>query len=159
VLPGVPQLRGHWTNRLPMIDKDIALIEAKLASAKPGSDAKVGFAIAALQARPVRKQVEANHVPQRLFKPGEPLVIDLSVHKATNVKLHYRHVNQAERYTVVEMGEEAGSYKSEIPAAYTVEEYPLQYFFEITQLGGTVDLYPGFSNLHMNPPYFVVPRS
>ena len=155
----LPYQRGHWLDRLPAMDKDIALVEGLLAEAKTGTDSGVSNAIAAAQGKPVRQPLHARHAPSATFRAGAPLAISLTVENADAVTLHYRHVDQAERYTVVPMTGSGGIYQIEIPAAYTTTEYPLQYFFSIKHHGGAeVGLYPGFDESRTRQPYFVVRR-
>jgi len=72
------------------------------------------------------------------------------------VRLHHRHVNQAERYQVAEMERQGGSWRTAIPAAYTDSPFPLQYYFELREGSGKAALYPGFTPDLTNVPYFVV---
>jgi hypothetical protein len=154
-----PFQRGHWIDRLPAMDKDIVLVEATLADAKPGMDAIVAAAISAALSKPVRPPIQATHKPPSTFPPGDALPVQLTVHGAESVRLHYRHVNQAERYSLIRMDSgHNGLYRTEIPAAYTKSEYPMEYFFEVKLAGGEVSLYPGFEGSRMNQPYFVVRR-
>ena len=50
----LPWLRGHWLDRLPAIDADIALLEKRLAAANGTGDPKVKAAIAEASGRPQR---------------------------------------------------------------------------------------------------------
>ena len=65
--------------------------------------------------------------------------------------MYYRHVNQAERWRVVEMQQTNGIYQAVIPADYTDSKYPLEYYF--CDLG---ELSPGFGDDLSGTPYFVV---
>ena len=47
------------------------------------------------------------------------------------VVLHYRHVNQAERWQSVELSRVGDAFRGEIPADYTEKRFALQYYFEI----------------------------
>ena len=153
-----PYQRGHWLDRLPAMDKDITLVEGMLAGAHTGSDTNVTNAIAAALGKTARRPLRARHTPAAAFRAGAPLAISLTVEDAGGVTLHYRHVDQAERYTVEPMTRSGGKFQLEIPAAYTAAEYPLQYFFTVKHGGGGVGLYPGFDESRMRQPYFVVRR-
>jgi hypothetical protein len=72
--------------------------------------------------------------------------------------MHYRHVNQAERFESVEMEPWSGTFRATIPAAYTDSPYPLQYYFEVRESAEKAWLYPGFAPDLGNQPYFVVRR-
>ena len=154
-----PQLRGHWLDRLPAMDKDIAAVEAKSASQSPQPDPKVARAIDAALARPVRSQLAAVHHPPATFRPGQPLTIELQLEKpAESVQLYYRHVNQAERYQTIAMEGTERKRKATIPSAYTDSAYPLEYYFEVGVSPAVKVLYPGLSATLTQQPYFVVRR-
>jgi hypothetical protein len=146
-----PQLRGHWLDRLPTIDADIALLEKRLEVAKPDApEGRVALAINDALARPRRTPVACGHTPPQRFRPGQPLQIEISFEKKPAiVRLHYRHVNHAERYQTVEM-----ETRAVIPATYTDSQFPLQYYFEVDDR-----LYPGLGTDLTTQPYFVVRRS
>jgi len=148
-----PQLRGHWIDRLPAIDADIALMAKQADRAKTGDVSPIG--------RCLRASLPCRHQPAASLHPGQPLVIDLSVDKGSNpvsARLYYRHVTQAERYESAEMQLFGGRYRATIPALYTDSPYPLQYYFELKQGSESAWLYPGFTNDLTGQPYFVVRR-
>jgi hypothetical protein len=156
----LPQQHGHWVDRLPAIDRDIAAIAEKLDWNRlmPNSP-QVLQVISKVQGRIERSQLQSRHVPAKQFVPGNPLEIELTVEPITWAKLYYRHVNQAERFTVASMERKGSVYQAAIPADYTNSDYPLQYYFELKTTTGPTLLYPGFSKDLMNQPYFVVRRS
>ena len=152
------QLRGHWLDRLPAMDRDIQAISAKLASAKSGVPGEqVAAAIQEALARPKRPAVECSHTPPARFTAGAPLEIQFSVARRTDwIKLHYRHVNQAEDYQVEQLSSSDNGYRALIPAAYTQTKFPLEYMFEVKAEGTDPILFPGFNAELTNQPYFVV---
>jgi hypothetical protein len=156
-----PQLRGHWLDRLPAIDADIAAMEARLRDAKPGEpDAAVARAIAEAKARPRRGAIRCRHAEPATFSPGRPLNLELALDsKPASVVLYYRRVNHAERWETADMAKQASAYRATIPATYTDSEYPLQYYFEIRASDEQAWLYPGFTNELTSQPYFVVRRA
>ena len=72
------------------------------------------------------------------------------------MRLYYRHVDQAERWTSVEMSHQNGHYAGAIPAEYTMSEFALQYYFGADDGKGRAWLYPGFNKTLSNQPYFAV---
>jgi hypothetical protein len=71
------------------------------------------------------------------------------VESAKDVKLHYRHVNQVERFVAAPM---TGSpWKATIPAEFTKSPWPLQYYFAVDGV-----MYPGVGANLAQQPYFVV---
>ena len=155
---GEPQLRGHWMDRLPSIDKDIAAVSDRLKAAPAGTSPK--NATAAIQKaleHPQRAVVKARHQPPAFFKRGQPVEIAIACEGSpAEVLLRFRHVDQAERYEHLQMTAAAGSYTATVPAAYTNSAYPLEYFFEVKTGATQVSLYPGFNPELNNQPYFVV---
>ena len=153
----LPQLRGHWLDRLPAIDQDIAAIEAKASTAHGESKPEAAKAIETALGRPVRATLSAKHTPASSFEPGKPLAIDLLLAQPVHrVNLYYRRVTQAERFKFVEMTASASQYKSSVPADYTASAYPLQYYFDVQITPQESVLYPGLSAALTQQPYFVV---
>ncbi len=152
--------RGHWLDRLPAIDEDIALMAKKLDQTQRSSVAQqeqVRLAIQEALNRPARVSTACHHLQPGHFKAGEPLELELSIEKkVVSARLYYRHVNHAERYNLIEMQLTGNGYRAIIPADYTNTQYPLQYYFELKETPAIAWLYPGFSADLTNQPYFVV---
>ncbi|QDK79927.1 hypothetical protein EXU85_15440 [Spirosoma sp. KCTC 42546] len=155
-----PFLRGHWLDRLPAIDQDLAAMTQKLEQAERSADTSAGRAQAAVQiamGRPRRSVTDCRHPQPQPFQAGQAVPIELSPAKAIkSIRLYYRHVDQAERYEMVEMQAAGQQYRATIPAAYTNSPYPLQYYFELQESPETASLYPGFNATLTNQPYFLV---
>ncbi len=157
----LPHQRGHWVDRLPAIDADIAAMERALASAAPGAPERpdVRAAIDETLGRPQRQEAACRHTAPAGFVRGAALELELTVPtqaRASSVRVHYRHVNQAERYQVADMRRHAGTYRATVPAAYTESPFPLQYYFEGGDGAGHAWLYPGFASDLTGQPYFSV---
>jgi hypothetical protein len=146
-------LRGHWLDRLPAIDSDIAAVEKRLESAKASEHPRIRAAIAEALGRPRRVTLPVRHTPATQFAPRHMLVLKAET-DAKAGRLYYRHVNQAERWESVDLA--SGS--AAIPASYTDSPYPLQYYFEFRTAADQAWLYPGFAPDLANQPYFVVRR-
>ena len=161
----VPLRRGHWADRLPGIDADIAAMEQKLQSPPSSNPARnPRQAIAAATGRPHRPFVPCTHTPPESFAPGQPLSLSLRVssiagpNALTAVRLYYRHVDQAERWTSTEMKGVAGSYTAAIPSDYTQSPFPLQYYFELEHANQSAWLYPPFNSTLSNQPYYAIAK-
>ena len=63
-------LKGHWLDRLPAIDDDIAQMEQRLPTAKPASDPRVQAAIQEAVGRPMREHAACRHQPPAGFRPA-----------------------------------------------------------------------------------------
>jgi hypothetical protein len=158
----IPKRRGHWSDRLPGIDTDLAAMQVKVQAASAGSGRNAAEAIRIATGHPSRPRVACIHTPPESFQPGQPLSLSLKPSGAagstapTAVRLYYRHVNQAERWTSVETSGQSGGYAGTIPAEYTDSIYPLQYYFQLEDGKGSAWLYPGFNKTLSNQPYFAV---
>ncbi|HEX3747373.1 MAG TPA: hypothetical protein VHW09_25730 [Bryobacteraceae bacterium] len=150
--------RGQWNDRLALIDADIAEMEQGLSAAITMDDPHVIAGVADAIGRPHRAIARGRHTPPARFRRKEAVPVQIAVAGARSVRLHYRHVNQAERYQSVDMEAWSGTYRATIPAAYTDSPYPLQYYFEVRQSAEQVSLYPGFAPDLANQPYFVIRR-
>jgi hypothetical protein len=151
-------LRGHWADRLEGIDQDIAALTARLDQADGKEPAgTLALAIREAASRPQRVAAPWRHAPAAGFVPGQPLPIELSVEgKPSGVRLHYRHVNHAQRFQTMELANQGGCYHGTIPASYTDSKFPLQYYFEVNHSADVAWLCPGFGEQRVDQPYFVV---
>jgi hypothetical protein len=158
-----PQLRGHWSDRLEAIDRDVAVMERQRGQAKvQGPDAEaVARLTAAVLARPHRPAVGVTHTPARSFSPGQNLEIRVRPANpgVTSVVLWHRRVNQAETFRQKAMAGQQGEYQATIEAEYTRSAFPLQYYFELRSNKGQAWLYPGFCADFLGQPYFVVQQT
>ena len=164
----IPIRQGQWMDRLPGIEKDMASVQAAL-NGKAGSttvDSKqVGQATRAVTQRRRRPSVACSHTVPQGFQPGKPLPVTLSLTGkdanavAPSVLLHYRHVNQAERWHSVDMEQAHASFQSAIPGEYTNSPFPLQYYFEFRRGSSEAWLYPAFNATLSNQPYFAICNS
>ena len=150
-------LRGHWADRLPAMDKDIAALSALESSSSDDASEKAAAAIKAALGRPLRVPLHAEHSVPGKFEKGRDLRIAITPPAdAAVVRLHYRRVDQAEDYVRVDMERQSTGFAAIIPADYTQTEFPLEYYFEVRKGDGTAGLFPGFTPELTNQPYFVV---
>ncbi len=155
--------RGHWSDRIAAIDRDIAAMEQ--AAAEPtlvkqiSAERVTALQHAALD-RPPFVAAEATHVPPASFHRGSfvalELIVGASVPRPAEVRLLYRHANQAEAWRVAAMELTADRASGSIPADYTDTPYPLEYYFEIAGAAGRPVLWPGLGAALTQPPYFVL---
>lgn len=158
----VAHMRGHWQDRLAAIDADLGDMEKKLTQAADGrtrvEPERVARAVAAVLGRPPEMPFACQHDTPGAFRPGDPLPVALHLRglaRPESVRLHYRHVNQAERWRSEEMKPAGASYRAVIPGEYTGSPYPLQYYFTLHGHGGAW-IYPGLGANLCGQPYFVV---
>jgi hypothetical protein len=154
----IPVRRGHWIDRLPAMDQDLAAVEA--AHFEPGLEPadNVLRAIAQATGRPARSVVQCTHNTPPGFRPGTAVPLVLAIHGAAPaaVRLHYRRINQAERWQSLDMRGDAGTFRAMIPGTYTQSPFPLEYYFELVPVNDSATLYPGFDAFFANQPYFVL---
>jgi hypothetical protein len=157
-------LHGSWADRLAAIDADVAALEAYGAPA-PGvpSQMKAEDVLAAVVRPAMRATRGIVHEPAKVFRPGESMMLSARAPAAGKLMLHYRHVNQGERWRSMEMtpsGERSSSatHGATIPAEYTNSPFAMQYYFEFRAGDGVPALYPGFAANFRGQPYFVVDR-
>ena len=158
------QLRGHWSDRLPAIDADIADMQKRADEAGSASSApqattdSIRKMIAAVLSPPPRPSLPIAHVAPVSFHRNQDLPIEFSCDTAgVEAKLFYRHVNQAEPWKSDAMKSDRPRHQATIAAAYANSEFPLQYYFELRQADkGPAWLYPGFNATLTNQPYFVI---
>jgi hypothetical protein len=158
----VPNMRGHWTDRLPAIDADIQAMRdtPKVASSGGVSAELKQETIRQILSPSVRPRVLCQHTPAGSFRPGNPASIEINVGPGvTAVRLKYRHVNQAEYYETADMRLQGGAYRAEIPAAYTQSEYALQYYFELQHSPTQATMHPGLGPDLTDRPYFLVEQA
>jgi hypothetical protein len=159
----IPKRRGHWSDRLPAIDTDIFAMQAKVQAGATamGDVTWVADAIRAATGRPQRPSAECTHTPPMSFRPGQPLTLSLVVAGSdapTAVRLFYRHVDQAERWTSLETRKARGRYTGILPAQYTQSDFPLEYYFVLEDGKRSAWMFPGFNKTLSNQPYFAIDK-
>ena len=153
-----PVRRGHWIDRLPAIDKDLAAMEAaRFEPAYAAMPERTKAAIQAAMEKPNRPSVKCDHTPPAGFQPGNSVSLTLRPNGAVPAaRLYYRRVTHAERWQVVDMERDGQGFKAAIPADYTRSPYPLEYYFELRRDPATAWLYPGFAADLGNQPYYAL---
>lgn len=153
-------LRGHWLDRLPAIEDDVAALSKKLDTVKANvspRSAKVIAAVNECQGKPIRTAVACHHTQVKKFIPGNAINIVLTFDKApASVKMFYRHVNHADRHEMVDMKAAGTRFTATIPAGYTQTAYPLEYYFEVRESASVANIYPGLGAKRIDQPYFVI---
>ena len=76
---------------------------------------------------------------------------------ASDMVLHYRHVNQGERWQHMPLNK-AGGAKWTIPAAYSDSDFHIQFYVTATD-GETVRMYPGLPITLDGAPYILIEQA
>jgi hypothetical protein len=145
---------GHWADRVPDIDTDMAALEEELREAAPNGH---GGALPTMPPRPVEPGVAYTSPPH--FERGAPLTLSLDVLAPGSVvgaTLHYRHVDQSTTFRQVSMQWRDGGLVGVIDAEYTATTYPLMHFFDVEHRDGGKALIPGLASDLSSQPYFVL---
>ena len=167
------QLRGCWAERLKAIDDDIDRIEklrdaTKTPPVENKLDMKSYEQAVRLSGRlsPQHMQAEAEHIPPKSYRPAQDILISIKIdddphasYPINAARLHYRHINQAEKYETVDLKPDGNRWTASIPAAYTNSPFPLQYFFRLHGTEGVAWHYPQLGPSMCNQPYFVVRKA
>jgi hypothetical protein len=150
----IPQRRGHWLDRLPAMDADIAAMRTALSvsGSKTGNVEGLAALVLAPVARPV---IAVRHLEPERFTPGADLPLVLTGAGSLSVQLFYRHVNQGERWRSMAMTASGDDMRAAIAGSYTNSPYPLQYYF-VLQQQAQAWMYPGFNASLSNQPYYAV---
>ena len=160
----LPHQRGHWSDRLPAIDADIAVMSQALEKA-PASKPDTAYVVAAVDeilGRPQRPQPVCRHTPPLDFVRGTDLSLAVTCPapaSPSSVVLRYRRVNQAERYQATDMHRRGDAWHATVPASYTDSAFPLQYYFEFREGTDRAWMHPGFASDLASTPYFLVRRA
>lgn len=151
-----PNRRGHWVDRIPEIEKDVAALEQYFASANVTNTGV--NAIALISVPRSRVNYKASHTPALAFHPGSDLTLRLQVAEPIiEAVLWYRHVTHAERWLSKPMERRGQEFTAAIPGSYTQSQFPLQYYFELRSQTGAA-FYPPINATLSNQPYFAVHR-
>lgn len=149
-------LRGSWHTRLPEIEAELLDLEALRnigGTESVPTDNKTRTAVDLLKSRrPTRADGTGVTAPTS-FVGGQPFRVSFAGEADAAPVLHYRHVNQAERWKSMEMAKAADGYAAEIPADYTQSDYHLQFFVSLTRKGEAI-ITPGLEEDLANEPYF-----
>jgi hypothetical protein len=160
--------RGHWADRVPAMDADIADMEKLINEVGSGAvqsktDPKVlnravqtvlQYSLKSGHATPAMK-----HRSPDKFRRGETVQIEAVAGRGatlSTVRLRFRRVNQAESWHSCEMEHQADHYRAVIPGSYSDSPYPLQYHFECCANSGEAWFYPGLRGGSQGQPYYVI---
>ncbi len=152
----MPYQRGHWRDRLPAVDADLAAVAAHAdrCSCRRGRS-------------PVdwtRIDAGVDHEPPAYFTPGQSLPLRFAgVRPDLEAALRYREVDQSQRWSELVMTPHgAGEWTADVPASSTSGRYALQYYLVLTGAAGdtaaaSVGLWPGIDPINFSrQPYVVI---
>ena len=150
-------LRGSWQKRLQEIEIELTDLQSLRCDPPHETvhpDDSTRSAIAAIEARRPTASDVLKIDAADTFEQGIGYPIRARGDAGQAAVLHYRHVNQAERWCTVPMRNEGDLYIAEIPADYTRSPYHLQ-FYVTTSKSGKTGISPGLATDLANQPYRV----
>ena len=151
---------GHWRDRVPAMDDDLRALRRELETLVVSATEAAPAPIPRERRSPV--PVGIRHDAPSGYERGEPLTIALDLAGADEVEevvLHYRHVNQAEKFRTTTATVTDGRAEAVIDGEYTASDYSLMYYVELGLRGGERLLYPGLDATLSNQPYLMVQSS
>jgi hypothetical protein len=147
--------RGHWSDRLPAIDEDLALLEKHFSEVQT-RHISAGTAVQNTTKAVPRLAISIEHQAPASFAAGNDLPLAMTAPAVVIESiLWYRHVNHGERWLSVPMQKSGNSYSVAVPASYTNSPYPMQYYFELRTVDAAM-LHPPFNSTLSNQPYYTV---
>ena len=147
--------RGHWVDRLSVIEQDLAALEQYFAT-NASHTGSASVALASLAKTPTRLSFAIDHAPPASFRRGSDFALSISASESVTMAiLWYRHVNHGERWISVPMQRSGPTCRVSIPGSYTDSPFPLQYYFEL-RVGEEATLHPLLNTTLNNQPYFAL---
>ncbi|MGH3488340.1 MAG: hypothetical protein ACRDP8_10585 [Actinopolymorphaceae bacterium] len=146
---------GHWADRLPAIEEDLANLERlhEAAKAETKTPVKANLTVQRCARPPFTHRVPAE------FGRGAEIAIDLVPSETSfdgHVVCHYRHVNQGADFETAEMRWNGARYQVTVPGSYTDSDFALMYYFTIHDAGGDAWIIPGLEESLASQPYHLL---
>jgi hypothetical protein len=152
-------MRGNWAARLPQVEAEANALQVFLVqdASSPTYDLeqadRVIERIASQQpVTPLAGQLDA----PKSFRKGQPVNIGFQASGSeAEVLLHYRHVNQGERWQNLKPEIGDGGIKWTIPGSYTHSDFHIQFYLTATD-NERVRILPGFPDTLDAAPYMLI---
>lgn len=153
-------MRGTWSSRTDEVAKeanDIQVFQLQDTPTPTHSAADADRVMALLPAHRPVSHPNANLMAPESFVPGEVVTVAIEATDLRLATLHYRHVNQGERWRSVIMSPTASGFAAIIPAEYTRSNDHLQAYVTADR-AGVVHIAPGFPDQLAGTPYLLIPQ-
>jgi len=154
-------LRGSWQSRLEDIRIELVDLQSMRHEAPYRTREPDGATARAIEALAQRQPVAAGPglvTAPASFSAGDPLTVHARLPAGTEAVLHYRHVNQAERWQQAAMQRDGEGFAATIGGDYTNSPFHLQFYVTAAE-GGRVTIAPGLADDLANEPYLTSLRS
>jgi hypothetical protein len=152
-------LRGNWAARLDEVAReanDIQVYQMRDTPNPTHSSADADRVIAVLRDRKPVARLSAVLSAPETFARGEPVTVAVeAIESADGAQLHYRHVNQGERWKAMPMVQSGNRLEATVPADYTGTNDHLQVYVTARTPHG-MGILPGFPDNLAGPPYALI---
>ncbi|MGN6490213.1 MAG: hypothetical protein ACTHLT_20640 [Devosia sp.] len=151
-------MRGTWSARTDEVAKEANDIQVYQLQDTPTPTHSVADADRVIEMLATRQPVGRLPAPLEAppsFRSGEAVTVAISAGDLNRATLHYRHVNQGERWTSLPMSVNGGRHVAAIPADYTASNDHLQVYVTAETAGG-MGVAPGFPDKLAGTPYAVI---
>jgi hypothetical protein len=155
-------MRGSWASKLAQMQAEVYELDSWREGDGPPATHPGEAGRPYLEGLRHRVRTLSSELPLTFpsgFRAGEPITVTLDGAGACKEPvLHYRHVNQAERWSSLPMDGAEGKFVGTIPAEYTDTNFHMQFY--VTALGDDcVIMVPGLAPDLSNEPYHTIRQS
>ncbi|PVE98184.1 hypothetical protein DC434_01595 [Microbacterium sp. TPD7012] len=149
-----PSDRGTWADRLPSMLRDLDALKAQLRAMALVAPQKRER----LVHRSGRWAADAVFEVPATFERGSEMPVQLRCEDTSidAAVLHFRHLNQGERWQSMPMRRTGTDYAISVPGDYTGSGYPLAFFAEVYREGDHPVFVPALGSTLANQPYIVI---
>ncbi|HEY8458686.1 MAG TPA: hypothetical protein VIL34_24065 [Actinopolymorphaceae bacterium] len=152
---------GHWADRLPAIEEDLASLERMYdAARRERPEASAGGSAVDVTVPASRgNRLRFDHTTPAPFVRGEEVALELVPVDPSfdgHVVCRYRHVNQGEDFVDAEMRWTGARFQAIVPGSYTDSDFALMYYFVVHGQDGDVWILPGLDDTLANQPYHLL---
>lgn len=156
--PGL-HMRGNWAARLPQVEAEANALQVFLMQDAPSPTYDLEQADRVI-ARIANQQLVTRLAGQldapKSFRKGQPITIGFQTPESkADVLLHYRHVNQGERWQHLKPQVVAEGIRWTIPGSYTHSDFHIQFYLTASD-HERVQILPGLPDTLDAPPYMLI---
>ena len=151
-------VRGNWAARTDEVAKevnDIQVFQLRDTPTPTHSEVDADRVIALIAGHQPVTRLDADLIAPATFSLGEAVTVSVEAGELNHVQLHYRHVNQGERWKSTPMSRTIGGYSATIAGEYSLSNDHLQVYVTAHR-AGRVHVAPGFPHQLAGAPYLLI---
>ncbi|MBY3307788.1 hypothetical protein HFO04_34295 [Rhizobium laguerreae] len=156
--PGL-HMRGNWAARLPQVEAEANALQVFLVqdASSPTYDLEqADRVIARIANQKLVTRLAGQLDAPKSFRKGQPIQIGFQTQESdAEVLLHYRHVNQGERWQHLKPETFPDGIRWTIPGSYSHSDFHIQFYLTSTD-GERVQMLPGFPDTLDAAPYELI---